>query len=72
MVPKALYAVISPKYNPHANADVEVFTQRRKAQRACTWGGQKVVVYVPDFSRCPGCGLLKTDCMQHAKGGCCA
>lgn len=45
-VPEVIFAVISPRDNPHANADVEVFTQRRRAERACTWGGQQLVEYV--------------------------
>ena len=39
MIPKALYVVVSGRSNPHANSEVEIFTRRRAAERACKWGG---------------------------------
>ena len=44
-IPKALYAVISSRSNPHM-APLEVFTSKRTALRR-TWG-EKCVTYVPE------------------------
>lgn len=46
-VPKVLYVVCSTAGNPHANGALEVFTTRQKAERACRWGDQRLVVFVP-------------------------
>ena len=43
--PSALYVVISAPDNPHANAEIEVFTSKRKAERARKWGDQQLVEY---------------------------
>lgn len=45
-VPKVLYVLCSTADNPHANATIEVFTSRQKAQRAYRWGDQRLVEFV--------------------------
>jgi hypothetical protein len=52
-IPKALYVVCSTQSNPHANGALEVFTTRRKAERACRWGDQRLVVFVPQAPATP-------------------
>jgi hypothetical protein len=47
MIPKALYVVVSDPNNPHVLGGVEIFRRKRAAERACKWGDQKLVVYVP-------------------------
>jgi hypothetical protein len=47
-VPKKLYVVITDPGNPHAEGDVVLYRRKRNAERACKWGGQKLVTYVPE------------------------
>lgn len=49
-VPKVLYVVCSTPSNPHADGALQVFTHKRKAQRARRWSDQRLVEFVPKGS----------------------
>ena len=61
--PMALYVVVSDAGNPHSNGPIQTFTTRRAADRACRWGDQRVITYVPGNPTlpCASCGLLLGD-----------
>lgn len=46
-VPPVLFVVCSTPSNPHADSPLEVFTQRRAAERAFRWSDQRLIEYVP-------------------------
>ena len=46
-VPRILYVVCSTASNPHADSELQVFTRKRRAQRAFRWSDQRIVEFVP-------------------------